>query len=151
MTRPSAPYGIPDPAPLGEGSEVAPGRAGELPGRHCVRCGAVGTHYLTCPGLRLPLGYRLSGAPAPVLRCSGRQRAVARVLVDDAATVVLVIACIVVPGQIAVFWLGWRSGRRVGHRGELCITRRISPGLRTAAGRHRGGPDHPDWPCLPRH
>ncbi|MGB6581355.1 MAG: hypothetical protein WBF34_25910 [Streptosporangiaceae bacterium] len=74
-----------------------------------------------------------------------------RLPVDDAATIVLVIACIVVPGQVAVFWLGWRSGRRVGHRGEVCITRRISPAVRTAAGRHRGGPDHPDWPCLPRH
>ena len=26
----------------------------------CRRCGAVGTHYLTCPSLRLPAGYRLS-------------------------------------------------------------------------------------------
>ncbi len=151
MTGQPAPYGIADPAPLGEESQVVPGRAGEPPGRHCLRCGAVGTHYLTCPGLRLPLGYRLNGGPGPVVRSSGCLRAVGRVLVDDAATVVLVIACIVVPGQVAVFWLGWRSGRRVGHRGELCITRRISPGLRTAAGRHRGGPDHPDWPCLPRH
>ncbi len=151
MTGQPAPYGIADPAPLGEGSEVAPGRAGEPPGRHCLRCGAVGTHYLTCPGLRLPLGYRLNGGPGPVVRSSGCLRAVGRVLADDAAAVVLVIACIVVPGQVAVFWLGWRSGRRVGHRAELCITRRISPGLRTAAGRHRGGPDHPDWPCLPRH
>jgi hypothetical protein len=30
----------------------------ELAERRCVRCGAVGTHYLTCPGLRLPAGYR---------------------------------------------------------------------------------------------
>jgi hypothetical protein len=29
----------------------------------CTRCGAVGTHYLTCPGLRLPPGYRLSADP----------------------------------------------------------------------------------------
>ncbi len=63
MTGQSAPYGIPDPAPPGEGSEVAPGRASELPGRQCTRCGAVGTHYLTCPGLRLPSGYRLSDTP----------------------------------------------------------------------------------------
>ena len=70
MTGRSAPYGIPDPAPPGEGPEVAPGRAGELPGRagelpgrQCPRCGAVGTHYLTCPALRLPSGYRLSDAP----------------------------------------------------------------------------------------
>ena len=39
---------------------VAPGPADELPGRQCTRCGAVGTHYLTCPGLRLPSGFRLS-------------------------------------------------------------------------------------------
>ena len=26
----------------------------------CTRCGAVGTHYLTCPRLRLPEGYRVS-------------------------------------------------------------------------------------------
>jgi hypothetical protein len=25
----------------------------------------VGTHYLTCPGLRLPTGYRLFDAPGP--------------------------------------------------------------------------------------
>jgi hypothetical protein len=31
--------------------------------RQCTRCGAVGTHYLTCPDLRLPSGYRLSRAP----------------------------------------------------------------------------------------
>jgi hypothetical protein len=33
-----------------------------LPGRPCLRCGAFGTHYLTCPGLRLPSGYRLVDA-----------------------------------------------------------------------------------------
>ena len=63
MTGRSAPYGIADPAPPGEGPKVAPDRAGELPGRQCTRCGAVGTHYLTCPGLRLPSGYRLGDAP----------------------------------------------------------------------------------------
>ena len=31
----------------------------------CARCGGVGTHYLTCPRLRLPAGYRLSQAPRP--------------------------------------------------------------------------------------
>jgi hypothetical protein len=61
VTEQSAPYGIPE----GKGSEVVPGRAGELLGRQCIRCGAVGTHYLTCPGLRLPSGYRLSDAPGP--------------------------------------------------------------------------------------
>jgi hypothetical protein len=28
--------------------------------RQCGRCGGVGTHYLTCPALRLPHGYRIS-------------------------------------------------------------------------------------------
>jgi hypothetical protein len=32
-------------------------------GRQCGRCGAVGTHYLTCPDLRLPSGYRVSEPP----------------------------------------------------------------------------------------
>jgi hypothetical protein len=64
MTMPSAPYGVPDPELMGEGPEVAPGGAGELPGP-CARCGAVGTHYLTCPGLRLPSGYRISDGPGP--------------------------------------------------------------------------------------
>ena len=63
MTGSSASSGIADPPPPGEGSEVEPVRAGELPGRQCTRCGAVGTHYLTCPALRLPSGYRLSDAP----------------------------------------------------------------------------------------
>ena len=65
MTRPSVPYRIPEPALAGEEPEVGPAGAGELPGRQCVRCGAVGTHYLTCPGLRLPSGYRLGDVPGP--------------------------------------------------------------------------------------
>jgi hypothetical protein len=65
MTGQSAAYGIPPPAPLPEGSQVTPGREGELPAGLCTRCGAVGTHYLTCPGLRLPPGYRLSEDPGP--------------------------------------------------------------------------------------
>jgi hypothetical protein len=69
MTGQSAPYAIPDPAPPGEELVVAPGRVGELPGSQCIRCGAIGTHYLTCPGLRLPPGYRLSGAPGPECGC----------------------------------------------------------------------------------
>ena len=58
MTRPFAPYGRPDLAP----PEPRRGarRPAEQPERQCTRCGAVGTHYLTCPGLRLPPGYRLS-------------------------------------------------------------------------------------------
>lgn len=31
----------------------------------CRRCGAAGTHYLTCPSLRLPPGYRLSQDAGP--------------------------------------------------------------------------------------
>jgi hypothetical protein len=63
MTGPSGPYLVPDSARAGEGSEPGPGHAGELRARQCARCGAVGTHYLTCPGLRLPPGYRVGGPP----------------------------------------------------------------------------------------
>ena len=62
MTRPSAPCRMADPALPGEGSQVTPGRVAELPARQCTRCGGVGTHYLTCPSLRLPPGYRLRDA-----------------------------------------------------------------------------------------
>ncbi len=44
---------------------AGPGALGQLLARLCVRCGAVGTHYLTCPGLRLPPGYRLTEDPGP--------------------------------------------------------------------------------------
>jgi len=44
-------------------------RGRELLAGHCIRCGAVGTHYLTCPSLRLPSGYRLSEDPGPECRC----------------------------------------------------------------------------------
>ena len=56
---------IPRPAPLREPPQVAPGRAGERPARQCTRCGALSTHYLTCPSLRLPQDYRLSGDAEP--------------------------------------------------------------------------------------
>ena len=56
-------------APPGGRARAARGRTGEA-GRQCVECGAVGTHYLTCPGLRLPSGYRLTDAPGPQCRCS---------------------------------------------------------------------------------
>jgi hypothetical protein len=55
-------------APPGEQARAARGRTSEA-GRQCVECGAVGTHYLTCPGLRLPSGYRLTDAPGPQCRC----------------------------------------------------------------------------------
>jgi len=51
--------GVPESAFAGKGQEG--GLAGQ-PERQCARCGAVGTHYLTCPGLRLPSGYRLFDA-----------------------------------------------------------------------------------------
>jgi hypothetical protein len=35
-------------------------RRDEPRARRCVRCGGVGTHYLTCPDLRLPSGFRLA-------------------------------------------------------------------------------------------
>jgi len=57
MTRPPRR----DPAPPRDRPQGAPGQAPGPPAAHCTRCGAVGTHYLTCPGLRLPPGYRLSG------------------------------------------------------------------------------------------
>ena len=50
---------VPDAAPTGEA------QAAERPERRCARCGAVGTHYLTCPGLRLPSGYRLGDTTGP--------------------------------------------------------------------------------------
>ena len=65
MTRQPGLDAIPDPAPLRAGPQDAPGGAAELPAAQCTRCGAVGTHYLTCPGLRLPLGYRLDADPGP--------------------------------------------------------------------------------------
>jgi len=47
-----------------------PGALEQLLARLCMRCGATGTHYLTCPSLRLPPGYRLSEDPGPErLRC----------------------------------------------------------------------------------
>jgi hypothetical protein len=51
--------GVPESAFAAEGQEAGPA---EPPERRCARCGAVGTHYLTCPGLRLPSGYRLFDA-----------------------------------------------------------------------------------------
>ena len=69
MTGQSTPYRIPDPVPPRDGPQVAQGRGRELQAGHCIRCGAVGTHYLTCPSLRLPSGYRLSEDSAPECRC----------------------------------------------------------------------------------
>jgi hypothetical protein len=44
---------LPEPVPDGAEEQVAGTR-------QCGRCGGVGTHYLTCPALRLPRGYRVS-------------------------------------------------------------------------------------------
>ena len=63
MTWPSVPHRIPDPAPLQAGPQDAPDRAPGRSAGQCARCGAISTHYLTCPGLRLPPGYRLSADP----------------------------------------------------------------------------------------
>jgi hypothetical protein len=65
MTGRPAPYVVSDSALAGEEPDVAPAGLGDAPRRQCARCGAVGTHYLTCPGLRLPSGYRLGDAPRP--------------------------------------------------------------------------------------
>lgn len=54
QTRPSAADRAPPDDP--EVTQAGP----ELPAGPCLRCGAVGTHYLTCPTLRLPQGYRFS-------------------------------------------------------------------------------------------
>jgi hypothetical protein len=50
--------------------KAAPGRADGLAERRCLRCGAVGTHYLTCPDLRLPSGYRVGDDAVPQRRVS---------------------------------------------------------------------------------
>jgi hypothetical protein len=51
------------PAPSWDRPAAAPRRGRGLSARQCPRCGAISTHYLTCPSLRLPPGYRLSRGP----------------------------------------------------------------------------------------
>jgi hypothetical protein len=53
---------------------AAPARADELLAHQCAQCGAVSTHYLTCPSLRLPAGYRLSQDPDPGAPVTGVQQ-----------------------------------------------------------------------------
>ena len=45
--------------------EGAPGRPGNRHLRLCPRCGGVGTHYLTCPRLRLPADCHAGEDPVP--------------------------------------------------------------------------------------
>jgi hypothetical protein len=49
----------------GNHSSIPPGSA-----RQCTRCGALGTHYLTCPSLRLSPGYLITGG-RPGRLCGG--------------------------------------------------------------------------------
>jgi hypothetical protein len=75
MSVPSVSAAVPDSALPEEPARAAAGRAGEGEGAagragegeapRCLRCGAVGTHYLTCPSLRLPPGYRFAAEPGP--------------------------------------------------------------------------------------
>ena len=43
----------------------APSDEADVPVRQCGRCGGVGTHFLTCPALSLPPGYRISDSRTP--------------------------------------------------------------------------------------
>ena len=57
-------------APVAPAEPVAPKadqqhQPDEPPERRCTRCGGVGTHFLTCPDLRLPPGFRLSASATP--------------------------------------------------------------------------------------
>jgi hypothetical protein len=65
MIRQSPVYNMSRPWPPQAGPQVTPDWADDSLDRLCTKCGAVGTHYLTCPGLRLSPGYRLSTDPEP--------------------------------------------------------------------------------------
>jgi hypothetical protein len=67
----TSPDRVSDPAPARDVPRVAPGRMRAPQGRRCAKCGAVGTHYLTCPSLRLPAHYRVGADIAPT--CSPPQ------------------------------------------------------------------------------
>ncbi len=45
--------------------EITPAGAPRTRKLPCARCGAVGTHYLTCSRLQLPSGYRFSDDDRP--------------------------------------------------------------------------------------
>jgi hypothetical protein len=106
-----------------------PARAGEP----CTRCGASGTHYLTCPSLRLPPGYLLTPDTAP--RC----------------------LCGLPAGTCTVCSrprLSWHAEQQAEYRrAQDRAAPRPGAGLITGGRprRPRSGPDHPDWPLPPRH
>jgi hypothetical protein len=57
------------------------------PARECARCGALGTHYLTCPILRVPRGYRFGqdrAVSTPVT--AGEQRITRRPATGDSSS-----------------------------------------------------------------
>jgi hypothetical protein len=56
MTGYSASLGIPHPSPPPDERAARSARPAK-PLRLCTRCGGVGTHYLTCPSLRLPANH----------------------------------------------------------------------------------------------
>jgi hypothetical protein len=61
MTAPPASQ-ISRPVPVPGAPPAGPARTRE-PAGQCPRCSAAGTHYLTCPSLQLPPGYRLTDDP----------------------------------------------------------------------------------------
>jgi hypothetical protein len=63
MTGPTA-HLISRPGPQPDAPQAGPLRTRE-PAGPCPRCGAAGTHYLTCPSLQLPPDYRLTQDPEP--------------------------------------------------------------------------------------
>ena len=65
MIRQSAAYSTSRAPRPRERPRPGPASGSEL----CTRCAASGTHWLTCPSLRLPPGYRLSPAPAHGCPC----------------------------------------------------------------------------------
>ena len=112
-------------------ANTRPARAGEP----CTRCGASGTHYLTCPSLRLPPGYLLTPDPAPRCLCglpAGTCGVCSRLRLNRQAEP--------------------EAGQRAGYRRA---PDRAAPGPRAGLitggrpGHLCGGPDHPDWPRPP--
>jgi hypothetical protein len=64
-TRDSAAAGIPHPQRPPDEREAGPARPGNRHLRLCTRCGGAGTHYLTCPSLRLPADRHAGQEPVP--------------------------------------------------------------------------------------